>query len=147
LHLPRVYFDLRKEFEAQQKQVTAWTPAIGLIAALGSSLDRIHRIGGIKTLRSNSEILAESLRSALNSWKIPLFSKNPGNSVTAFVINQPDDFIEHLKHKENLVVASGQGSLQGQIIRIGHLGFISPDDMVFTIEALERAFIKFNIEA
>ena len=67
--------------------------------------------------------------------------------MTAFVINQPDDFIEHLKHKENLVVASGQGSLQGQIIRIGHLGFISPDDMVFTIEALERAFIKFNIEA
>lgn len=71
--LPRVYFDLRRELEAQQKQVTAWTPAIGLIGALGSSLEQIHRLGGINVLQRNAHLLAESLRSALMHWGIPLF--------------------------------------------------------------------------
>ncbi len=142
LHLPRVYFDLQREVEAQQKQVTAWTPAIGLIGALGSSLDRIHRLGGVQILQSNAHLLAESLRSALTHWGIPLFSRHPGDGVTAFSLPQAGSFIQRLKQEENIVVASGQGALEGQILRIGHLGFISANDMAATIEGIERTFAK-----
>ncbi len=141
-HLPRVYFDLRREVEAQKRQVTAWTPAIGLIGALGSSLDRIHSLGGIKTLQSNAHLLAEALRSALTHWGIPLFSQNPGDGVTAFPLPEAGDFVQLLKKEERLVVGSGQGELEGKIIRIGHLGFISSKDMVATIEGIERTFTK-----
>lgn len=140
--LPRVYFDLRRELEAQQKQVTAWTPAIGLIGALGSSLEQIHRLGGINVLQRNAHLLAESLRSALIHWGIPLFSTHPGDGVTAFPLPKAREFIQRLKQEENIVVASGQGPLEDQILRIGHLGFISSNDMAETIEGLERTFIK-----
>ena len=142
LHLPRVYFDLRKEFEAQQKQVTAWTPAIGLMGALGTSLDRIHGLGGAQVLQANANLLANSLRAALDHWGIPLFSKYPGDSVTAFMLPEAGAFIQRLKEEENLVVASGQGVLEGQILRIGHLGFISANDMAATITGIERTFLK-----
>lgn len=143
--LPRVYFDLRREVEAQARGVTSWTPAIGLFAALEISLKKIDEIGGRSVLIKNATTLAEALRHAVNLWGLPLLSQSPGNGVTAISLDRSREVIHDLRQHEHLVVASGQGSLEGKIIRVGHLGFISASDMMQTIKSMEQAFARQRI--
>lgn len=42
-----------------------------------------------------------------------------------------------LKSQFNITIAGGQGHLKGQILRIGHMGKISPFDILSVVSALE----------
>jgi aspartate aminotransferase-like enzyme len=43
-----------------------------------------------------------------------------------------------LREREGVVIAGGQDRLEGQIIRIGHLGYVHEPDMIACMDALER---------
>ena len=43
-----------------------------------------------------------------------------------------------LREREGVVIAGGQERLEGQIIRIGHLGYVSEADITACMDALER---------
>ena len=39
--------------------------------------------------------------------------------------------------QDNIVLAAGQGQLQGQIVRIGHMGWVQQDDLAAVLRALQ----------
>jgi aspartate aminotransferase-like enzyme len=47
-----------------------------------------------------------------------------------------------LEDEHGVVLAGGQGKLQGQIFRIGHLGLVEEDDITQTLRSLEQALPK-----
>jgi aspartate aminotransferase-like enzyme len=54
---------------------------------------------------------------------------------------------EHIEKKYNLTVMGGQDQLKGKILRIGHLGYITNDDMLAFCEILYHSLKEFSMSS
>ena len=134
------YFDLRKYRKSIDDGDTPFTPANTLIEALAVSL-RMIRDEGIETVWKRTHAIAESVRQGMRALGLELFSKSPADSVTA--IRYPSgvsdkDFRGQLKTKHNIHVAGGQGTMEGQIFRVNHMGYTDAYDALAVVAATEH---------
>ncbi|MGD0293058.1 MAG: alanine--glyoxylate aminotransferase family protein [Terracidiphilus sp.] len=145
---PRFYFDLRKERKNAVKGESAYTPAVALIAGLGAALDYIAgQAGGDLekgriALVGNAQVNAAATRAGLVALGFNLFSPvSPSAAATAVLVPEGMDsgvVVKALKAKFSLVTANGQGSMQGKIFRVAHLGFFDYLDTVALLGAMEH---------
>jgi aspartate aminotransferase-like enzyme len=145
---PRFYFDLRKERKNQVKGETAYTPAVALVAGLGAALDYIAgQAGGDLekgriALIDNAQVNAAATRAGLVALGFTLFAPaSPSAAATAVLVPEGMDsgaVVKALKAKFSLVTANGQGSMQGKIFRVAHLGFFDYLDTVALLGAMEH---------
>jgi aspartate aminotransferase-like enzyme len=135
----RFYFDVRKELAANKKGETFFSSNVVLIRALAFVLKNILQNGGLPTLFKVIHRRALYTRTLAADLGLTLYSSHPSDSVTALNLPSTMDgvlFREHLEKKYNLTVMGGQDQLKGKIIRIGHMGFISDQDLHQTTERL-----------
>jgi len=145
---PRYYFDLRKERKNQVKGETAYTPAVALVAAMGAALDYIagQADGDLEkgriALIHNAQVNAKATRAGLVALGFTLFSPDaPSAAATAVAVPDGMDsgaVVKTLKSRFKLVTANGQGSMQGKIFRVAHLGFFDYLDTVAMLGAMEH---------
>jgi aspartate aminotransferase-like enzyme len=145
---PRYYFDLRKERKNQVKGETAYTPAVALVAAMGAALDYIAgQAGGDLekgriALIHNAQVNAKATRAGLVALGFTLFAPDaPSAAATAVAVPEGMDsgtVVKMLKSRFKLVTANGQGSMQGKIFRVAHLGFFDYLDTVAFLGAVEH---------
>ena len=145
---PRYYFDLRKERKNAVKGESAYTPAVALIAGLGASLDYIAgQAGGDLekgriALVNNARTNAAATRAGLVALGFTLFAPTaPSAAATAVAVPEgmnSSDVVKALKTRFALVIANGQGSMQGKIFRVAHLGFFDYLDTVAFLGAAEH---------
>jgi aspartate aminotransferase-like enzyme len=145
---PRYYFDLRKERKNAVKGESAYTPAVALVAGLGAALDYIAgQAGGDLekgriALVDNAQVNAAATRAGLVALGFTLFAPTaPAAAATAVAV--PDgmnsgDVVKALKSRFSLVIANGQGEMQGKIFRVAHLGFFDYLDTVALLGAMEH---------
>ena len=145
-HLPRFYFDLRNELKAHASDGTAWTPAIGLVAALDAACHWLDQQGGVESLIGNAALQAKAFRAALTAWGLPSFAKAPGNALTAVSVEGSSKILKALRDKAGLSLANGQGEMEDHMIRVAHLGYVDGLDTLMVIQALEMAFAQFDIK-
>jgi len=144
----RYYFDLRKERKNAVKGESAYTPAVALIAGLGAALDYIAgQAGGDLekgriALVDNAQVNAEATRAGLVALGFTLFAPTaPAAAATAVAVPEgmnSGDVVKALKAKFALVIANGQGEMQGKIFRVAHLGFFDYLDTVALLGAMEH---------
>ena len=138
--LPRFYFNLKKEAANAALGESSWTPNTSLILALGKSLEYIKSIGMDK-LVENAQLLAKATRQAALALGLELFSPcSPGSSITAIKAPAGMDsgkIVKGFKERFGMIIANGQGTMQGQIFRIAHLGYFDFADLFATIGSLE----------
>ena len=139
-HLPRLYFDLRNELKAHAGDGTAWTPAIGLIAALDAACRWLDSQGGVASLIANAALQASAFRAAVDAWGLSNFAKAPGHALTAVRVEGSSRILKALRDKAGLSLANGQGEMEDHMIRVAHLGYIDGLDTLMAIQALEMAF-------
>lgn len=139
-HLPRFYFDLRTELKAHADSGTAWTPAIGLVAALDAAITWVDGIGGVEQLIANAALQAKAFRAALDQWGLPAFAKAPGNALTGVTVEGSSAVLKTLRDRFGLSLANGQGELENHMVRVAHLGYTDSLDTLMVISALELAF-------
>ena len=145
---PRYYFDLRKERKNAVKGESAYTPAVALIAGLGAALDYIAgQAGGDLekgriALIDNAQVNAAATRAGLVALGFKLFAPvSPSGAATAVEVPEGMDsgvVVKALKAKFSLVTANGQGSMQGKIFRVAHLGFFDYLDTIAFLGAMEH---------
>jgi aspartate aminotransferase-like enzyme len=145
---PRYYFDLRKERKNAVKGESAYTPAVALIAGLSAALDYIAgQAGGDLekgriALIDNAQVNAAATRAGLVALGFTLFApKSPSAAATAVLVPEGMDsgsVVKALKAKFSLVTANGQGTMQGKIFRVAHLGFFDYLDTVAFMGAMEH---------
>ncbi len=139
--LPRFYFDLRRALASLATFDTPWTPAVSLIAGLGTALEMI-RAEGIENVWARHRRLALALRRGIEAVGLRLFSESPSFAVTPVWLPQSvewNGFQRALKIDNGVTVAGGQGDFRGKIFRISHLGYYDDLDMVTVMAAVERA--------
>jgi len=134
------YFDLRKYRKSMEDGDTPFTPANTLIEALAVSLKMI-RAETIEGVWKRTHVIAEAYRQGVKALGLTLFSQRPADSVTA--VNYPagvsdKDFRGALKNKHNIHVAGGQGSMEGKLFRVNHMGYTDAYDGLAAVAAIEH---------
>ncbi len=138
------YLDLNKYKKSIADDDTPFTPANTLIDALLVSLKMIQAetLPGVWKRTSTN---AEAFRAAMKAMGLELFSQTPADSVSA--IKYPagisdKDFRGQLKNKHNIHIAGGQGSMEGQIFRVNHMGYSDAYDTLAVVAACEHVLSK-----
>jgi aspartate aminotransferase-like enzyme len=142
--MPKFYWDLgraRKIFE--EKGQTPWTPAISTLYALDVGLDLIEKEGLHNVFVRHARV-ARAAREGAKNLGLTLFPKESHASNTVTAINVPPGvdgkkLLQILREEHQVVLSGGQHSLEGKIFRIGHLGWVSENDMISVISALKKA--------
>jgi aspartate aminotransferase-like enzyme len=136
---PRFYFDLKKERKNAVNGESAWTPNIALLLALAEALQYIKSLGMAKVVE-NAQVLARATRAAVEVLGLKVFSSSPGSAVTA--VRPPAGMdsaviIKEFRKRFNAIITNGQGSMQGQIFRLAHLGYFDFHDLFAIVAELE----------
>lgn len=140
-NLPRYYFDLRKEKEANDKGESYFSTAVTHIRALDVVLEWVQK-RGTDFLYKRIGSLAKATREAGKALGLPVFSKSPSPSLTALVLPEGVDGQKvraAIESKYGVTLMGGQDQLKGKILRIGHMGYISNDEMVTAFESIAHA--------
>lgn len=125
---PRFYFDIRKERSANQKGETFFSSNVTLIRALNVVLDLIEE-KGLEFLFQEIESRALFVRKYALKMGFCLYAERPSASLTALAVPAGvDSQTLRLKLEENhgTTIMGGQDQAKGKIIRIGHMGYITP---------------------
>jgi aspartate aminotransferase-like enzyme len=138
---PRYYLDLRLMKKNWQKTTTPFTAAVSLIQALRKALEMIHA-EGLDAVHARHERMARATRAAVEGLGLKLVAESPVNGVTA--VYAPDGvdvakMIATMRDRHGVTIAGGQGGLKGKIFRIGHMGYVSEEDLLVAIGTLEKA--------
>lgn len=145
---PRYYFDVRKEAAANDKGETFFSSNVTLIRALSFVLKGI-KAQGLEHLYKTIQRRANYTRSMAKHLNLEVYSKNPSDSVTALSLPQVFNGVEfrsHLEAKYNVTVMGGQDQLKGKIIRLGHMGYITDQDLHQTTERLATGLNDFGFK-
>jgi aspartate aminotransferase-like enzyme len=139
--IPRYYFDFARQRKAQAKHQDAWTPAVSTLFALRAAL-RLMRTEGLPAIVARHARIAAVAQQGFERLGLPLVAA-PGyrsHTVTAAHIPAPLDagaVIRRARQDHNLVLAGGQGRLEGKIVRLGHLGWVDEADVTSALHALQ----------
>jgi len=137
--LPKFYFDLKKYKKNLEKATVPWTPAVSLIMQQKKSLKMI-KSAGLENVHEHHRIMAEAVRAGVKALGLKLFSKCPGNVVTAIKVPEGIDgkkLVKVMQNKYGSYIAGGQDPYAGKLFRIAHLGYMGAFDMITALSALE----------
>ncbi|MCG7338438.1 alanine--glyoxylate aminotransferase family protein [Staphylococcus sp. ACRSN] len=148
---PRFYLDLNKYLKSQADNSTPFTPNVALFRGV-TAYGKLIEEEGLEQVVARHYAIRDGLRAALKSLGLNLLVEDAYASptVTAFVPKSKDElnFIKNeLKNRFSITIAGGQGHLKGEILRIGHMGQISPFDILQVVSALEIIVSEFRNEA
>lgn len=144
--MPRNYFDFTKAKNFLEKNQTPWTPAVPVFFALEVACDLILA-EGLQNVFDRHARCAQTARDGTKAMGLTLLTdpKYASNTVTA--INAPANLDvakmqKILREEFQVYLAGGQGKLTGKIFRIGHLGWVTENDIKEVLTALAKAIPK-----
>jgi aspartate aminotransferase-like enzyme len=121
--------------------MTPSTPAVTVFIALQESL-KLMAEEGVEAIVRRHKDLAYATRRGVQALGLALFAEEQyaSPSVTAFrppTRVDPKNLIRILRDSYDTVIAGGQGRIEGQVARVGHMGFVTLQDIVSFFSALE----------
>lgn len=142
------YLDIKKSEKVMSDGDTPFTPANTLIEALQVSLKMI-KDEGIENVWKRTAVTAAAFRDGMKALGLEIFSKSPADSVTA--VKYPagvtdKDFRNTLKNKHNIHVAGGQGSMEGTLFRVNHMGYSDAYDALAVVAGVEHTLRKLGVK-
>ena len=139
--MPRFYWDFTRAKKYLERGQTPWTPAISTVFALSVSLEMILK-EGLSNIVTRHARVGKLTRDGVKSLGLSLFAdeSHASNTVTAVAASNGLDtkkLLKLLREEHKVVLAGGQQKLDGKIFRIGHLGWVTEDDIKTVISALK----------
>ena len=141
--MPRFYWDFTQAKNYQERGQTPWTPAIPIVFALSIALDMMLK-EGLPDIVARHARVGRATREAVKSLGLSLFADedSASNTVTAVSSSNGLDtkkLLRILREEHQVVLGGGQQKLDGKIFRIGHLGWVTEEDIEAVISALKVA--------
>jgi aspartate aminotransferase-like enzyme len=139
--MPRFYWDFTKAKSYLEKGQTPWTPALSIVFALSVSLEMMVE-EGLPNIVARHARIGKTVRDGVKSLGLSLFAdeKYASNTVTAVAASGGLDIKKMRKimnEERQIVLAGGQQTLDGKIFRIGHLGWVTENDIKAVLSALK----------
>jgi aspartate aminotransferase-like enzyme len=145
--IPKFYWDLKPELKSLSKGETHFSSVVPLVRALDVALNFLT--GDAKRVTLNRiETLAKATREAAKVLGFSVYSAAPSPSVTALTVPAGVDsqkLRDHIESEYNMTLMGGQDQLKGKILRVGHLGYITNEDMFALFEILALSLKDFKV--
>ena len=143
--LPTYYFDLKFELKQQMSGHTAFSTNVSYVRALETFLTPLRTREGIHYFIKKSQKLSRLTLKYCKKLSLEIFGSPPSPSVTAITLPSSVDGVKlkHIIEKDHRVyLGGGQEHLKGKIIRVGHIGHISPEHLSTGLRALGSTLSK-----
>ncbi|HYF92915.1 MAG TPA: alanine--glyoxylate aminotransferase family protein [Symbiobacteriaceae bacterium] len=138
--MPRFFWDLKAVHSAYTKRQTPYTPAISLFYALQAALQML-REETLENTWARHRLMGEMCRAGVKAMGLELLAKDEArasNAVTAVMAPlEPKVLRKTARDRLGVQLAGGQGALESSIFRIGHLGYVTPNDVLQALAATE----------
>src|SRR5699024_10983308 len=142
---PRFYLDFRKYRQSLADDATPFTPAVSLIIGLQEAL-MMFQEEGYEEVYNRHLRMKEMTRAAIRALGVSLLASDEDASptVTSLVLDgvTSEELRSLLKKQFGLSLAGGPGQLKEKVVRIGHMGYCSPADVLQVISLLEIGLIQ-----
>jgi len=134
------YWNLIEEFNANKKMQTRFSSATTLIRCLDLVLQHIHKMG-LKLWLDAHQDRATHFRRQVLSPEITMFPATASPSLSCIQVHGADTSALQnlLQDKYKIVVMGGQDHLKGKVLRVGHMGWMTFDDLTQTARAIHSA--------
>lgn len=134
------YFNFKRERENQQKNQTAYTPAVSMILGLQEVL-RMLKAEGLANVFARHATLAQAMREGVKAAGLTLFPKeSPSDALTTVTAPEGVDgqqIYKNLRVQYGITAAGGQDHLKGKVFRISHMGYADRFDVITALAATE----------
>ena len=134
------YFNFKRERENQQKNQTAYTPAVSMILGLQEVL-RMLKAEGLANVFTRHATLAHAMREGIKAAGLTLFPKeSPSDALTTVAAPEGVDgqqIYKNLRVQYGITAAGGQDHLKGKVFRISHMGYADRFDVITALAATE----------
>jgi aspartate aminotransferase-like enzyme len=146
--LPKYYFDLHKIKQEGLQGMTPFTPPIPIIFGLKRALELLLK-EGLETVFQKNIMMRNMVLQAIQPSSLTLVSEKKYASPTMSALRLPvgissQEFISHVEAKYSVVLAPGLGILSRNCFRIGHMGYITLNNINETMTALEKSLKYFQ---
>jgi aspartate aminotransferase-like enzyme len=136
---PSYYFNMKLARKSMKDFATPFTPAHTLIGGLKVALGRI-KAEGIENVWNRHRRMSLACQAGVTALGLELFSSKPAEGMTVFRVptGLKDSAIRSgLSDRFGITTVGGQDRLKGQIIRVGHMGYMDELDVISGLSALE----------
>ena len=150
--MPRFYFSLAEAKKSFGLGQTPWTPAISLMYGLDHALQQMLAQGDMESVYAFHQNIARYTRDGLKALGLKLVAteeKYASNTVTAAYLPEgikDEDLLNMLRDDYDIIAAEGRGLLAGRVFRIGHMGYVSTEDIDDVLAALKEALPKLGYQ-
>jgi aspartate aminotransferase-like enzyme len=150
--MPKFYFDITEAKKAHGKGQTPWTPAVSLMFGLDFAVQKMLARGDMEEVYAFHQEIASYTRQGLSAMGLELVAKDDkhaSNTVTACFVPEgitDEALLSSLRDDYDIIAAEGRGLLTGRVFRIGHMGYVSKDDIDNVFDALKDALPKLGYE-
>jgi len=139
---PRFYFDLRAYRDKYaSSQQTPYTPAISLICGIDAALQKLKTMG-LDNVYKRQVQLSKAVQAGITELNLEFFAEEKYRSevITSFTCDIDTTTIRNtMNDKYNILVAGGQKHLKGKLIRIGHMGAVTNENIYYTLDSLKKS--------
>jgi aspartate aminotransferase-like enzyme len=137
---PRFFWDLRAVHSSYLKRQTPYTPAISLFYALQAAL-RLIQAETVEGAWARHRLMGHICRAGVRAMGLKLLAADEAhasNAVTAVLSPiEPKVLRKTARDQFGVQLAGGQSKLEATIFRIGHLGYVTPGDVIQALTATE----------
>ncbi len=140
--LQTYYWNLIEELKANEKTQTRFSSAVSLLRSLNVALAHIERVG-LEQIFNEHSLRAQAFRQTVLKNGVQLFPQVASPSLTG--LSGPVDsqkLQNHLQQKYRIVVMGGQDQLKGKVLRVGHMGAMSLQDLQETSDAIHKSLLE-----
>lgn len=141
---PRFFFDLRPYRASYEQGQTPYTPAVSLYQGLREAL-RMIAAEGLENTWARHRLMGEICRAGVKAMGLELLVQDEryaSAAVTAVKVPAgvaAGQLRKAARESFGVQLAPGQGKLKELIFRIGHLGYVTPNDVITALVATELA--------
>jgi aspartate aminotransferase-like enzyme len=121
--------DLRAWRETARSGRAPFTPPTNLVAGLRIALNMMLE-EGVEQIWRRTRRCAEATRSALRAANLSVASASPTDSLTCIEIPDADAVRAEVRERHDVWLAGGQGPWKDRVVRISHMGAVTPADTV-----------------
>ncbi len=140
--MPRFYLDLAAHRDSGRKGETPWTPAVGICFGLDVALAELEAEGW-DTVHARHHACGAAARAGFSALGFELLADPRFASDTVTAARLPEGLewgtLNDAMKARGLVLAGGQGKLSGKILRMGHLGAVTVEDVLAALSIVEAA--------
>jgi aspartate aminotransferase-like enzyme len=142
--MPKHYFSFTqaRSLLTATHAFTPFTPAISVVFALQVSVAMILATG-VDAHIDHHRRLARTTREGIAALGLEIFAQPSRASDAVTAVRMPrgvdgQELLGRLQTQHGVVLAGGQGPLEGAIFRIGHMGYVQQEQILAALNALRR---------